>query len=110
LFPALPDTATARDFWQVYRNGALHQATLNMPKRLVIPAASSLTHDVTLAVTVEPDGSFVLHPRLFSERVVRTIEADFAIFAGVGTAAPQLPTVSATVTPIGVTVLNTRGS
>ena len=111
VFPALPDRATAWTFWQVYRNGFLHQATLSMSTRkgAALPAAS-LTHDMTSPVAIEADGSFVLHPCLFSQHVLRAIEAEFAIFAGTGTPTPQMPTVVATVNPTGVTVLNTKGS
>jgi hypothetical protein len=61
-------------------------------------------------VTIEANGNFILHPSLFSQHVVRAIEADFTTFASIGTATPQLPIVVATVNPTGVTVLNTKGS
>ncbi len=94
IFPEIPDADTARSFWAVYRNGFLHQATLSQRTRRgnALPEGS-LTHDVELAVTVQPDGSFVLHPVLFSRRVVLAIESDFLVFAAVGTTAPQLPRV-----------------
>jgi hypothetical protein len=89
VFLALPDDATARHFWNVYRNGFLHQATLSLKtsKGNALPVAS-LTHDVPVPVTIEADGSFVIQPVLFSRRVVQTIEANFNTFAGVGTPAP----------------------
>jgi hypothetical protein len=103
-------------FWQVYRNGFLHQATLSLhnSKGVALPAGS-LTHDVTAPVTIEANGSFVLHPKLFSEQIVRTIKADFATFVGIGMPTPQLPTVVAIVSPaLGNNpppiVLSTKGS
>jgi hypothetical protein len=94
IFPALTDKATARDFWQVYRNGFLHQATLSLKtsKGRTLPAGS-LTHDIVVPVLVEPDGSFVIQPVLFSQHVIQSIESDFATFAGVGAAPPPLPRV-----------------
>jgi hypothetical protein len=103
LFDALPDTATARDFWQVYRNGLLHQATLSTHTRKgkILPAGS-MTHDVGVPLVVKPNGSFVLHPVLFSKEVVRTIENKFWIFDGPGTPAPRLLRSEMTATPPGL--------
>src|SRR5260370_33667137 len=33
VFPVLPDNAVAGQFWQVYRNGLLHQVTLSQQNR-----------------------------------------------------------------------------
>jgi len=111
VFPALLDIPTAWNFWRVYRNGFLHQATLSLHARKGVSLpAGSLTHDVASPVTINSDGSLVLHPRLFSQHVVRTIEAEFATFAGSGAAIPQLPQVVAIVNPLGVIALNTKGS
>jgi hypothetical protein len=100
LFPALPDKRTAWDFWRVYRNGFLHQATLSLKtgKGRSLPAGS-LTHDIASAIHIEADGSFVVHPELFSKQVIQAIEGDFAVFAGAGTPAPQLLQVVAIVSP-----------
>ena len=40
-----------------------------------------------------PDGSFCVHPVLFSQAVVREIEADFPVFAGIAAGAPPLAKV-----------------
>jgi hypothetical protein len=91
VFPVLSNDATAQDFWQVYRNGFLHQATLSLQtgKGRTLPAGS-LTHDIGVPVKLELDGSFVIQPVLFSKRVVEKIEADFNTFAGAGAPAPNL--------------------
>jgi hypothetical protein len=91
IFAALPDIATARNFWQVYRNGLLHQATLSTRTRkgTILPAGS-MTHDIKVPLVIKRNGSFVLHPVFFSQEVVRTIEANFRIFEGVGTPGPRL--------------------
>jgi hypothetical protein len=95
IFPVLRDAATARQFWNVYRNGFLHQATLSTCTRkgATLPVGW-LTHDIADAIQIRPDGSFCVHPVLFSEAIVREIEKDFAVFAGVGTGAPALATVA----------------
>jgi hypothetical protein len=100
MFSALPDVATAWNFWSVYRNGFLHQATLSLkkPGGVQLPAGS-LTHDVSAAISVNTDGSFVLHPERFSRQVVTTIEGDFATFVGTGTPAPPPPRVVAYASP-----------
>lgn len=96
IFPALVDVATARKFWNVYRNGFLHQATLNLETRggYALPSAA-LTHDIPDAIRVHSDGSFTLNPRRFSEQIVSTIKGNFATFVGTGTAAPPMTHVVA---------------
>jgi len=116
IFPALPDTPTAWHFWQVYRNGFLHQATLSLRTRggAALPSGE-LTHDIAQPIDVKTDGSFVLQPVLFSTRVTETIEADFATFVDAGTPAPKLPKVVAYVGPsaggaaVPPIMLGTRG-
>ena len=100
IFPVLPDIASAWRFWQVYRNGFLHQVTLSLRTRAGTALPSSeLTHDIAEPIQVRRDGSFVLHPVLFSKLATATIEADFATFVGAGTPAPKLPEVVAYVSP-----------
>lgn len=92
LFGALANEQVAWKFWSVYRNGFLHQATLSLQtkKGQDLPVGV-LSHDLNHAVAVETDGSFLVHPVLFSQCVVHTIEQNFTVFSGIG--AP-LPTVS----------------
>jgi hypothetical protein len=94
IFPGLRNVAEARQFWGIYRNGFLHQATLSRTTRngTELPSGS-LTHDTAEAVQIRPDGCFCVHPVLFSQTIVREIEADFTIFAGVTAGAPPLPSV-----------------
>jgi hypothetical protein len=100
LFAALPDTATAWDFWRVYRNGLLHQATLSTHTRKgkILPAGS-MTHSLGVPLAVKPNGGFILQPVLFSKEVVRAIETNFRIFDGAGTSGPRLPRVEKTALP-----------
>jgi hypothetical protein len=94
IFSVLPDVSTARKFWAVYRNGFLHQATLSTSARggASLPVGW-LSHDISDAVQIRPDGSFCVHPVLFSQSIVRTIESEFAVFAGVAAGAPPLAKV-----------------
>jgi hypothetical protein len=93
LFPELMQRATAKQFWQVYRNGLLHEVTMSVQdrKRNKMPAGS-LTQDV-LGLSRESDGSFFVHPVDFARRVVECIEGDFSTFEGT-TSAGTLPKVT----------------
>lgn len=94
IFPALRDVTTARQFWAVYRHGFLHQATLSKSTRRGTPLPIGwLTHDIADAIQIMPDGSFCLHPVLFSQKIVSEINADFSAFAGTIAGAPPLAKV-----------------
>jgi len=95
IFPVLRDAATAMQFWNIYRNGFLHQATLSTCTRTsaTLPVGW-LTHDIADAIQIKSDSSFCVHPVLFSETIVREIEKDSAVFAGVAAGAPALATVA----------------
>ncbi len=98
LFPTLPSDEAAKDFWTVCRQGFLRQAAMSLRAKDggALPAAA-LTNDIVIdPVTLNRNGGFVIHPVLFSKLVVRTIEKDFAAFAGAGAAAPPLPQIVAT--------------
>lgn len=98
LFPTLPSDEIAREFWTACRHGFFHQATMSLRAKEGggLPAVS-LTHDIVIdPVALNRNGSFVIHPVLFSKLVIRTIENDFAAFAGGGTPAPPLPKIVAT--------------
>jgi hypothetical protein len=91
MFRALGTVTQARAFWNVYRNGFLHQAAVSQNTRGGIALPDGwLTHDIAEPVRVEPDGSFTVHPVLFSQVVIGTITADFATFEA---DAPPLPQV-----------------
>jgi len=92
LFPAIENEQVARQFWNVFRNGFLHQATLsqktNAGKDL---PAGILSHDLRQAVAINPDDSFLVQPVLFSQNVIQEIEQNFTVFSGVDV---PLPTVN----------------
>jgi hypothetical protein len=101
LFPTLTSDQTADDFWTACRQGFVHQASMSLrAKGARSSPPVSLTHDIVIdPVTVNADGSFVIHPVLFSKWVVRTIEQDFAVFAGSATPAVAMPKIVATAPP-----------
>ncbi|MEK7992824.1 MAG: hypothetical protein AAB403_03365 [Planctomycetota bacterium] len=105
FFPELQARTTARDFWQVYRNGLLHEVTLSRQNRSrnQMPVGW-LSHDIPKTISCEPDGSFWIHPVRFAERVVQIIEADFTTFDGPPTSPSPLPTVQVLSTATGTTV------
>ena len=78
LFPNVGDKETAKQFWQVYRNGLLHVSTMSLQDRSgnQMPLGS-LSHDVP-GISREADGSFSVHPVDFAKRVVQIIEDDFS--------------------------------
>ncbi|WP_374691239.1 hypothetical protein [Accumulibacter sp.] len=92
MFPELRDQAISRRFWQVYRNGLLHQITLSRQNRggVALPVGW-LSHDKP-RIVVASDGSMWLHPVEFAQHVVCVIEGDFETFEGQATA-PPLPKV-----------------
>jgi hypothetical protein len=90
-FPALGTVVQARAFWNVYRNGFLHQATVSRSSRGGASLPDGwLTHDVAEPIRLEADGSFTVNPVLLSRIIVQSILADFAVFEA---DTPPLPQV-----------------
>ena len=89
IFNALPNRDVARQFWNVYRNGFLHQVTLSSQSRrgTSLPVGW-LTHDISVSVKVESDGSFWIQPVLYSQEVVKVIEDNFVLFSVLEPLAP----------------------
>jgi hypothetical protein len=83
IFPIIAGYDVSRDFWQVYRNGLLHQVTFSEKKRknsVVIPKGKITNFPE--AIGVDPAGNFMVDPKKFAEKVVETILADFTTFDG----------------------------
>jgi hypothetical protein len=79
MFPSLKNTAVAKKFWEVYRHGLLHQATLKAGDTVL----SAAVHDS--APEIEFDHNvFTVSPTKFSQRVVATIDSDFPTYEGTG--------------------------
>jgi len=90
MFPALPNGKAARNFWKIYRNGILHQVTLSRDTAM---PDGWLSYEIDSAISVESDGSFLIHPVLFSKHVLHIIENDFATFEQGSAASTKLPKV-----------------
>ena len=76
MFPCLPSTEDARKFWSIFRNGILHQVTLSRENKSgILMPEGLLSHDKNSAITIESDGSFLIHPVLFSKHIVDIIRA-----------------------------------
>ena len=95
MFPCLPSTEDARKFWSIFRNGILHQVTLSRENKSgILMPEGWLSHDKNSAITIESDGSFLIHPVLFSKHIVDIIESDFATFKKGSAVSTKLPKVN----------------
>ena len=81
VIPELGDETKARNFWQVFRNGLLHQVAIStedhhgnqMPPGI-------LSHDFPKTVEIDSQGRFRVRPVELSERIISTIQGDFAVY------------------------------
>lgn len=107
LFPVLSNNSTAKDFWQVYRNGLLHEVTLSRQNRSgnEMPLGR-VSHDKPM-VSIE-DGSFWIHPVDFTKKVIEAIQNDFKTFEGVEDSISKLPKVQPVETKSGRIILSTN--
>ena len=83
LFPSLANTNLSKDFWNVYRNGLLHQVTLNSQRAKggVIPPEGWLHDDKPQEIEYdEHENRFFINPRLFAQKAIETINNDFQTF------------------------------
>lgn len=96
IFPVLSDRQKARNFWNVYRNGILHQVTLSRQNRSGSSLPTGwLSHDKKVSIIIEPNGSFWIHPVLFSKQILKMIDEDFGTFKGISATSTRLPTIKA---------------
>jgi hypothetical protein len=83
IFPSVGNPETARKFWDIYRNGLLHQATLKT-KEGVIRAS---VHNAAQEIEAGYDSQgvvFTVSPVRVSQKIIATIESDFSTFEGLG--------------------------
>jgi hypothetical protein len=80
LFPVLRNTEIARKFWQVYRNGILHQATLSQRKNNDIKMPDGGLSGDKNYIEIDQSGAFWVNPVEFAKRVIDTIDKDFSNF------------------------------
>jgi hypothetical protein len=92
LFPALPTNEAAWKFWHVFRNGLLHQVTLSRKNKSGVAMPDGwLSHDIDTAVKIESDESYLIHPVLFTQHILETIENNFGVFEKVSPDSSKLP-------------------
>ena len=92
LFPALAARTTAREFWQIYRNGLLHEITLYRETRKGNPIPVGwVSHDRPM-IAIDPDGSIWVNPVDFAQHVLEVIGSDFATFEESCATHNRLPT------------------
>jgi hypothetical protein len=83
LVSGFADRQQAKNFWAAFRNGLLHQVTLQLETSsgAQLPPCA-LTHDIERVFAVSDSGLFLLHPVLFAKRVIDIIRSDFETFVG----------------------------
>ena len=103
LFPTLGDTATARDFWRLYRHGLLHQATL---KTEIGTLEVSVKNDIDawpITVSMCSQGRrFIVAPVVLSKMIIGEIESNFSTFIAPNSTAHPLSTVAISAGSSGV--------
>ena len=90
MFPILSDIQTAKEFWNTYRNGFLHQATFKTKMGATI-LNGGLNGDIASPIEAPSRGNFVVNPIVFASCVTDAIESDFATYEhGVGYDLPDV--------------------
>ena len=104
LFPSLQTKEKAKEFWQVYRNGILHQATFsNRDKKKRSLPTGGLGNQSEIILHNSADNLYLLNPVEFAKYITEKIEGDFPTFEGAGSEAPSLAVVSQRPWPYAVT-------
>jgi len=93
VFPELDSEDKARDFWQVYRNGLLHQVTISLKNRKGVQMPLGWVSSDVGPFIIYHEGNFWVHPSNFAENVIRIIENDFSTFEGLHSVNHPLPVV-----------------
>ena len=107
VFMEIPDHQTAQKFWQVFRNGILHEVTMPNQNRSGEQMPIGLLSYEKPEISIDADGRFWINPRLFSAHVVQIIEEDFPVFEGEENSPSRLPKVKEISSNEGPTVLGT---
>lgn len=79
----------SKDFWQVYRNGLMHQATLSKVNRngITMPRGCMTLKTAATPQSINFDSGtneFAVLPKEFSEEVINIIRRDFPTFESQG--------------------------
>jgi hypothetical protein len=96
LFPVLKDTKIANEFWQIYRNGILHQATLSQRNRKDIKMPDGWLSGDKKDIEIDSRGTFWVNPVEFAKQVIDAIDKDFVNFEARGISGHPLATAQKT--------------
>jgi hypothetical protein len=92
IFPVLDSNKRAYMFWNVFRNGLLHQAALNPGKDWMGWIKHETAHD---AIVVEKKyKEFWVGPTQFAHEVIKVINGNFSVFMDSGVVGPCFPSVN----------------
>jgi hypothetical protein len=89
IFPELINTGNSKKFWQIYRHGILHQATLSERDKMIHGCITS-QHS---SIHVDSGGVIYINPAGFSRKVIMAIESDFKTFIAAHSKNHMLPIV-----------------
>ena len=92
-FPTLNDVRTAEKFWQTYRNGLVHQATLSRRNTNDVQMPDGWLSGNAGVIDVDSATGIWVNPTKFAERVLQIIQADFVTFEGASSSNHPLPAV-----------------
>jgi hypothetical protein len=94
IFPELASPKQAEEFWNVWRNGTLHQAFPRIIGTSPNDQCGGLckSPDGRTAISIKA-GNFWIHPHEFSDRIVNVIQSDFETFLGKGSPKHPVPVV-----------------
>jgi len=93
IFPEFINDPAAKNFWEAYRHGLLHQVTISLINRKGVKLPSGWLSNDADTIEVDKAGNFCVHPAKFGKRVIETIEKDFETFEGKHSLAHPLPGV-----------------
>jgi hypothetical protein len=82
IFPELINDQAAKNFWETYRHGLLHQVTVSLKNRKGVRLPSAWLSNDFETIEVDKAGNFCVHPAKFAKRTIETIEKDFDTFEG----------------------------
>jgi hypothetical protein len=110
VFPSLSSELHAKEFWHVFRNGLLHQATLSRATARGVQMPAGVLSADAPAVGLDQAGTYLVNPRKFADRVFEVIDGDFAVFEATGSANHPLPQIFVFPSDSGLSLSNGTGN
>ncbi len=95
VFPDLANIDRAREFWQVFRNGILHEVTLSKQSRSGTSMPIGwLSQDFPAAIEFNiAERQFMVDPVKLAKLIIQEVRRDFGTFDNVATSSAALPQV-----------------